>query len=733
VLAAAAVAISVELTRGSNVASTATANSLVAIDPATGRVEAVIATGRGPNAVAVGAGAVWVLNADDGTISKIDPKRKHLVATFGTGEAPADLAVGKDAVWVASGGTPIGAGPVTLTRIDPGTGAVVASLRPSPGPGPITTIGTGAERELAVGTGGIWFSDPLSETLWRIDNRTNQVGLRLKGIGPRSLVSTPRAVWLANEDGSVQALRPDGRKAQRIPLTATTLDDVTYGAGSIWALDRPDGTLWRVDPGPRPVSRTIQVGVGASRVAFGEGSVWVANGFDGTILRVDPSKNRVTQTLNVGGVPRAIAAGDGRVWAAIDGAGALRAASCGPVVSGGAGKPDFVVVSDFPLQGSERSTTAPAAAAVGLVLRQHRFRAGRYTVGYQSCDDSTAQSGGSDPYKCAANAHSYAGDPSVIGEIGPFNSPCGAVEIPIASRASLPVVSPSNSWPGLTRAGPGNAPGEPGMYYPTGVHSYFRVSSTDADQAAADALLAKQLGDRRVFALHLFVPGSTSDYGLAVATHFAQEARRLGLTVVGSSRWLDDPKMNRALVARVVLTRPDAVFLGGGLCGSCGDLIRRLRTRLGPRVAIIGNDAFDPASTRDAAGDAAIGMYVSFDEAPASALPTAGRRFTQDFARLNPEFASGDYPPWVPYAAESTGVLLAAIAHSDGTRASVVKELRELPIENGLLGSFHFDRYGDATVNYTTIARIVKNPPRDSAIAGAVVDRVLTVPPSPGR
>ena len=151
--------------------------------------------------------------------------------------------------------------------------------------------------------------------------------------------------------------------------------------------------------------------------------------------------------------------------------------------------------------------------------------------------------------------------------IGPLNSGCAKVEIPIANRASLPIVSLSNSWPGLTRAGRGNEPGEPGKYYPTGVRTYFRVFQSDAYQAAADAMLAKQLGAKKVFVLRLFDPkyGVAHDYSLAMATSFQRAAKRLGLTEVGSSRWLDNRKTYRRLVARVARARPDAVFLGGWL------------------------------------------------------------------------------------------------------------------------------------------------------------------------
>jgi hypothetical protein len=41
--------------------------------------------------------------------------------------------------------------------------------------------------------------------------------------------------------------------------------------------------------------------------------------------------------------------------------------------------------------------------------------------------------------------------------------------------------------------------------------------------------------------------------------------------------------------------------------------------------------------------------------------------------------------------------MLDAIARSDGTRASVTKELLRTRVRDGLIGSFRFDRNGDTT------------------------------------
>jgi serine/threonine protein kinase len=75
-----------------------------------------------------------------------------------------------------------------------------------------------------------------------------------------------------------------------------------------------------------------------------------------------------------------------------------------------------------------------------------------------------------------------------------------------------------------------------------------------------------------------------------------------------------------------------------------------------------------------------------------------------------------------------------AIARSDGSRASVLEELRTVEVKDGLLGDFRFDRYGDITPAKLTVLRVTgRTTPSQRLPAfygGATVDRVLTVPAS---
>jgi streptogramin lyase len=73
-------------------------DSILRIDPATGRVTGTVRVGRLPTAVAAGAGAVWVTSGRDGTLTRIDPITFNLDITDLGGTAT-DVVVGEGAVW----------------------------------------------------------------------------------------------------------------------------------------------------------------------------------------------------------------------------------------------------------------------------------------------------------------------------------------------------------------------------------------------------------------------------------------------------------------------------------------------------------------------------------------------------------------------------------------------------------------------------------------------------------
>ncbi len=226
---------------------------------------------------------------------------------------------------------------------------------------------------------------------------------------------------------------------------------------------------------------------------------------------------------------------------------ALPSASCGPIRQGEE-EPDALIASDFPLQGANRALTTEMADAIEYMLEQQDWKAGDTVLGYQSCDDSTAQAGSWDSAKCSSNGRAYANNASVVGIIGTFNSGCAKLVIPIANRESLAMVSPANTYPGLTEGGPGTEAGEPDNYYPSGTRNYARVVWNDQFQGAANAQYADELGLKKIFILN---DGET--YGLGIATLFAEYAEKLGIQILGNQKWDKKASSYESLASRIQL------------------------------------------------------------------------------------------------------------------------------------------------------------------------------------
>jgi branched-chain amino acid transport system substrate-binding protein len=375
---------------------------------------------------------------------------------------------------------------------------------------------------------------------------------------------------------------------------------------------------------------------------------------------------------------------------------ALPSASCGPIRKGEE-EPDALIASDFPLQGANRSLTTEMADAIEYMLEQQDWKAGDTVLGYQSCDDSTAQAGSWDSAKCSSNGRAYANNASVIGIIGTFNSGCAKLVIPIANRESLAMVSPANTYPGLTEGGPGTEAGEPDNYYPSGTRNYARVVWNDQFQGAANAQYANELGLKKIFILN---DGET--YGLGIATLFAEYAEKLGIQILGNQKWDKKASSYESLASRISSSGADAVFLGGIVCNNGGKLIKDIVAGA-PNVQLLGPDGWTPISaTIEGAGASANDMYITQPGVPVDQLKGAGKEFVDGFTE---QFGKAPNP-YTAYAAQAAEVLLAAIEKGGTDRAAVSSALFETDVTDGIIGSFQIDENGDTTLGLVSVYQV---------------------------
>jgi branched-chain amino acid transport system substrate-binding protein len=373
---------------------------------------------------------------------------------------------------------------------------------------------------------------------------------------------------------------------------------------------------------------------------------------------------------------------------------ALPASSCSPVQYKGSGKPDSLIASDLPLIGGSRTQTVQMNKAIVYVLDQQNWKAGSRKIAFQACNDATAQLAKWDPTQCSANAHAYAGNSSLIGVIGTFNSGCAAIEIPVLNQApsgGVAMISPANTYGCLTEPCAGN---EPEKYYPSGKRNYVRVAPSDPNQGAVDAKFLQSKGVKSVFILN-----DKEAYGLGVAKNFQGAAKALGIKVTGFQAY--DPKQPnfRALFTQAKNGNPDAVFIGGLIDENSGQLINDKVAVLGSnsKVKLMLPDGFttDAIFQRSQGGTPqANGAYFSVAGVGIDKYKGAAEKFISGFKS---QLGGKPVDPYAILGAQAAQVLLDAIEKSDGSRSDVIDQIHKVKVSDGLIGSFEFNKNGDIT------------------------------------
>jgi branched-chain amino acid transport system substrate-binding protein len=403
----------------------------------------------------------------------------------------------------------------------------------------------------------------------------------------------------------------------------------------------------------------------------------------------------------------------------------LMIVGCGGGTGGGGGGggeegPTAKIVSDLPMQGANRQQTTTMVNAIRLALEQRDGMAGDVRIEYEVLDDSTAQAGQWDAAKCAENAQQAAQDEEIIGWIGPFNSGCAAVEIPILNEAGLGMISPANTYIGLTKEG--GEPDEPEKYYPTGERNYARVIVADDKQGQAGAALMVDEGFETVYILD-----DKETYGKGLADQFQQAAEDQGIEVLGREG-IDGSAANyRSLMNKIAAADPDAIYFGGIIENNAAQLIKdKIDAGMSnEEVAFIGPDGIFLDELLTQAGDDAEGIYVTFGGLPQSELTGEGQEFVKAYEQKYNE----PIQPYTAYAYEAANVMLDAIEKaSEETgggvpdRQAVVEQIFATEDYNGVLarGSrWSFDEDGDTTLTKLSVQRVENGE--------FVLDRVLDV------
>src|SRR6266481_2302095 len=248
---------------------------------------------------------------------KLDAATLPIQAKIHIGGDPDWLATGFGSVWVSVPKRN------EIVRIDSKRNVIQARIQV--GNEPCYGIGVGATR--------VWVLNCKSQTLIRVNPRTNKVDVKVLAIiaphGEGSIAADGSGAWyVSNQDGhsstlvQVDAL---GRTRAKIAVGADSAV-VNVAFGSVWVTSSGEGKIYRVDPKSHAIIAKINVAATPRFTPVSDDSIWVLSQSDGSIARIDPKENRVIATIQakIPGGGGDIAYGGGYIWAAASGTPVIR-------------------------------------------------------------------------------------------------------------------------------------------------------------------------------------------------------------------------------------------------------------------------------------------------------------------------------------------------------------------------------------------------------------------------
>jgi len=208
----------------------------------------------------------------------------------------------------------------TVSRVDPSSERVVASI----------AIGSRGGGDITAGFGSIWALDQAAGTVTRIDPETDKVTATIgTGILPSAITAGRTGMWVAGSGrgsgASLLEIDPStNRVSARMPLTDPPVW-LAGTAGSIWAAEPNRHAILRIDPATVKVIDTIPsplVGSRSHAAVDGSGDVWFSGGgAKPRLVRLDPATRTITTVLTETVLARdrlqgidALTYGHGSIW-----------------------------------------------------------------------------------------------------------------------------------------------------------------------------------------------------------------------------------------------------------------------------------------------------------------------------------------------------------------------------------------------------------------------------------
>lgn len=364
------------------------------------------------------------------------------------------------------------------------------------------------------------------------------------------------------------------------------------------------------------------------------------------------------------------------------------------------------IVSSLPRTGSAKGQTDTIVNGIKLALDQAGYKVGGFKIEYQDLDDATAAAGQWDAQREKANAESARDDKDVMVYIGTYNSGASKISMPILNHAKLLMISPANTYPGLTKPNLG-AKEEPGVYRPSGTVNYFRVVPTDDLQGPLGARWAKEMKVRSVYILD-----DNELYGKGLADLFEAECKDPEVKIRVTGRESIDTKAQdfKALMLKIAGAKPNMIYFGGTTQTKAGQLAKDM-VSAGLNVPMMVPDGcYENAFIESAGADVLNGRcYVTFGGLPPSELIKKGGKSKAFVDAYEAKFGKVPDEAYAAYGYECGLVALEAIRKAGvKNREAIVAAAASLKNFEGALGTWSFDANGDTSMK-TMSGSVVKD------------------------
>jgi len=287
-----------------------------------------------------------------------------------------------------------------------------------------------------------------------------------------------------------------------------------------------------------------------------------------------------------------------------------------------------------------------------------------------------------------ANARNVVADANVLLLVGHFNSGVALPASEVYKDAMLAMISPANTATEITDRG-----------YP----NVNRVCGRDDVQGPVGARFAAQeLKLKSVYIIH-----DKTLYGQGVADNFRNEAKKLGLKVLGYEG--TEERANFApMIIPMKARNPDLVYFGG-IYHQGGLLLKQMREK-GVKAVFMGPDGLDSSEMVKITGPQVVGSYYTTVAGPPEVYPESAAFAKKFKQRFNKDIESfGMYG----YDAALVGIkaIEQTIQASGGkrpSRAEVSAAVRNIKNFKGVTGSIAFDNKGDPVKSKYFVLRFEK-------------------------